>query len=385
MIPYGKQYLDQNDIDSVVEVLKSDFLTQGSAVPEFENNISHYCSSRYSTAFNSATSALHSACLALGLKEGDYLWTSPNTFVASANCAIYCGAKIDFVDIDLDTYNMSVIKLEEKLIKAKKTNTLPKIIIPVHFAGQSCNMKRIHELSKLFGFSIIEDASHAIGSKYLNQPVGGCLYSDITVFSFHPVKIITTGEGGIATTNSSRLNDKMKMIRAHGITRDARLFKNKINEPWYYEQQTIGFNYRMTDFQAALGSSQLLKLDNFVRERYARKKIYDDALLSLPIFLPTQDEDCYSSLHLYPIRLNNMETKKSRGEVFNYLRNKGIGVNVHYIPLHIQPFFKKFGFRENDFQNAVEYYKNTISLPIYPKLSLESQKKVILSLEESLS
>lgn len=385
MIPYGKQYLDQNDIDSVVEVLKSDFLTQGSAVPEFENNISHYCSSRYSTAFNSATSALHSACLALGLKEGDYLWTSPNTFVASANCAIYCGAKIDFVDIDLDTYNMSVIKLEEKLIKAKKTNTLPKIIIPVHFAGQSCNMKRIHELSKLFGFSIIEDASHAIGSKYLNQPVGGCLYSDITVFSFHPVKIITTGEGGIATTNSSRLNDKMKMIRAHGITRDARLFKNKINEPWYYEQQTIGFNYRMTDFQAALGSSQLLKLDNFVRERYARKKIYDDALLSLPIFLPTQDEDCYSSLHLYPIRLNNMETKKSRGEVFNYLRNKGIGVNVHYIPLHIQPFFKKFGFRENDFQNAVEYYKNTISLPIYPKLSLESQKQVILSLEESLS
>jgi len=385
VIPYGKQYLDQNDIDSVVEVLKSDFLTQGSAVPEFENNISHYCSSRYSTAFNSATSALHSACLALGLKEGDYLWTSPNTFVASANCAIYCGAKIDFVDIDLDTYNMSVIKLEEKLIKAKKTNTLPKIIIPVHFAGQSCNMKRIHELSKLFGFSIIEDASHAIGSKYLNQPVGGCLYSDITVFSFHPVKIITTGEGGIATTNSSRLNDKMKMIRAHGITRDARLFKNKINEPWYYEQQTIGFNYRMTDFQAALGSSQLLKLDNFVRERYARKKIYDDALLSLPIFLPTQDEDCYSSLHLYPIRLNNMETKKSRGEVFNYLRNKGIGVNVHYIPLHIQPFFKKFGFRENDFQNAVEYYKNTISLPIYPKLSLESQKKVILSLEESLS
>ena len=385
MIPYGKQYLDQNDIDSVVEVLKSDFLTQGSAVPEFENNISHYCSSRYSTAFNSATSALHSACLALGLKEGDYLWTSPNTFVASANCAIYCGAKIDFVDIDLDTYNMSVIKLEEKLIKAKKTNTLPKIIIPVHFAGQSCNMKRIHELSKLFGFSIIEDASHAIGSKYLNQPVGGCLYSDITVFSFHPVKIITTGEGGIATTNSSRLNDKMKMIRAHGITRDARLFKNKINEPWYYEQQTIGFNYRMTDFQAALGSSQLLKLDNFVRERHARKKIYDDALLSLPIFLPTQDEDCYSSLHLYPIRLNNMETKKSRGEVFNYLRNKGIGVNVHYIPLHIQPFFKKFGFRENDFQNAVEYYKNTISLPIYPKLSLESQKKVILSLEESLS
>jgi len=385
VIPYGKQYLDQNDIDSVVEVLKSDFLTQGSAVPEFENNISHYCSSRYSTAFNSATSALHSACLALGLKEGDYLWTSPNTFVASANCAIYCGAKIDFVDIDLDTYNMSVIKLEEKLIKAKKTNTLPKIIIPVHFAGQSCNMKRIHELSKLFGFSIIEDASHAIGSKYLNQPVGGCLYSDITVFSFHPVKIITTGEGGIATTNSSRLNDKMKMIRAHGITRDARLFKNKINEPWYYEQQTIGFNYRMTDFQAALGSSQLLKLDNFVRERHARKKIYDDALLSLPIFLPTQDEDCYSSLHLYPIRLNNMETKKSRGEVFNYLRNKGIGVNVHYIPLHIQPFFKKFGFRENDFQNAVEYYKNTISLPIYPKLSLESQKKVILSLEESLS
>jgi len=385
VIPYGKQYLDQNDIDSVVEVLKSDFLTQGSAVPEFENNISHYCSSRYSTAFNSATSALHSACLALGLKEGDYLWTSPNTFVASANCAIYCGAKIDFVDIDLDTYNMSVIKLEEKLIKAKKTNTLPKIIIPVHFAGQSCNMKRIHELSKLFGFSIIEDASHAIGSKYLNQPVGGCLYSDITVFSFHPVKIITTGEGGIATTNSSRLNDKMKMIRAHGITRDARLFKNKINEPWYYEQQTIGFNYRMTDFQAALGSSQLLKLDNFVRERYARKKIYDDALLSLPIFLPTQDEDCYSSLHLYPIRLNNMETRKSRGEVFNYLRNKGIGVNVHYIPLHIQPFFKKFGFRENDFQNAVEYYKNTISLPIYPKLSLESQKKVILSLEESLS
>jgi len=246
-------------------------------------------------------------------------------------------------------------------------------------------MKRIHELSKLFGFSIIEDASHAIGSKYLNQPVGGCLYSDITVFSFHPVKIITTGEGGIATTNSSRLNDKMKMIRAHGITRDARLFKNKINEPWYYEQQTIGFNYRMTDFQAALGSSQLLKLDNFVRERHARKKIYDDGLLSLPIFLPTQDEDCYSSLHLYPIRLNNMETKKSRGEVFNYLRNKGIGVNVHYIPLHIQPFFKKFGFRENDFQNAVEYYKNTISLPIYPKLSLESQKQVILSLEESLS
>ena len=384
MIPYGKQYLDQNDIDSVIEVLRSDFLTQGPSVPAFEKEISNYCCSEHSLAFNSATSALHSACLALGLKYGDYLWTSPNTFVASANCAIYCGAKVDFVDIDLDTYNISVTKLEEKLIEAKKANTLPKIIIPVHFAGQSCDMKRIYELSKLYGFSIIEDASHAIGSKYLNKPVGNCSYSDITVFSFHPVKIITTGEGGVATTNSPKLYEKMKMIRTHGITRDPKLLSRRSNEPWYYEQQTIGFNYRMTDFQAALGSSQLLKLDKFVKERHKKKKIYDDALSSLPIFLPFQSQDCYSSLHLYPIRLNSNETKKSRKDVFLYLKSKEIGVNVHYIPLHTQPFFRKFGFKRNDFQNSVDYYESAISLPLYPKLSSISQKRVINALKDIL-
>jgi UDP-4-amino-4,6-dideoxy-N-acetyl-beta-L-altrosamine transaminase len=374
VIPYGRQSIDQSDIDAVVKVLESDFLTQGEQTPIFEEEVAKYCNAEYGVAVNSATSALHIACLALDLKKDDWLWTSPNSFVASANCGVYCNAKIDFVDINLKTYNMSAEILEKKLIQAKIEKKLPKIVIPVHFAGQSCNMSKIYQLSRKYGFNIIEDASHAIGAKYLGRPVGGCQYSDITVFSFHPVKIITTAEGGVATTNDKKLLGRMQLFRSHGVTRDPGLMTKKSEGEWYYQQVCLGFNYRMTELQSALGISQIKKLDKFVAERHLLRDRYDRLLENLSLIRPYQHPDSYSSLHLYPIQLQVNNIKKRRVEIFNTLRGLGIGVNVHYIPIYSQPYYSKFNFKKEDFPNNEEYYKCTISLPIFQGLSFEKQK-----------
>ena len=385
MIPYGKQDINSADIDAVVDVLKSDYLTQGPQVPLFEQSISAYCGSNYSVAVNSATSALHISCLALGLGKDDWLWTSPNSFVASANCGLYCGAKVDFIDIDPITYNLSVEELEKKLIKAKKEGKLPKIIIPVHFAGQSCDMSKIKSLSKEFGFSIIEDASHAIGSKYLGKFVGGCQYSDITVFSFHPVKIITTAEGGLATTNCKNLAQKLRLYHSHGITRDQDLLNEKLIGPWYYEQISLGFNYRMTELQAALGISQLQRVDGFVSKRHVLKKRYDLLLEDLPLILPYQSKDCYSSLHLYPVQIDiAKKVAKSRKQIFIELRENNVGVNVHYIPIHMQPYFQNLGFKKGDFPNSEVYYQSTLTLPMFSSMTSEQQDEVVTVLNKIL-
>ena len=377
MISYGKQNINQDDIDAVVGVLKSDFLTQGPQTPLFEKTLVDYCGVNYGVAVNSATSALHIACLALGLGGGDWLWTSPNSFVASANCGLYCDAKIDFVDIDPKTHNLSVTELERKLIQAKQENKLPKVVIPVHFAGQSCNMKKIHFLSQEYGFKIIEDASHAIGGKYLEKSIGGCQYSDITVFSFHPVKIITTAEGGLATTNSKELAEKMRLFRSHGITRDKSLMTRDPDGDWYYQQVGLGFNYRMTELQAALGISQMQRLDEFVAKRHILQERYDLLLSDLPIIKPYQDKDNYSALHLYPIQIDLNKVSKNREQIFNVLRENGIGVNVHYIPIHTQPYYLQFGFREGDFPNSESYYNRTISIPLFHTMTAEQQDEVL--------
>ena len=384
MIPYGKQDINQTDIDSVVNVLQSDFLTQGPQVPLFEKTVSSYCNSDYGVAVNSATSALHIACLALDLKKGDWLWTSPNSFVASANCGLYCGAKVDFVDINLKTYNLSVELLEKKLIKAKQENKLPKIVIPVHFSGQSSNMKEIHTLSQEYGFKIIEDASHSIGGKYLEKPIGGCQYSDITVFSFHPVKIITTAEGGLATTNSKELVEKMRLFRNHGITRDKSLMQGVTDGDWYYQQVDLGFNYRMTEIQAALGISQMERLDEFVSKRHILQKRYDLILSDLPIIKPYQDKDSYSALHIYPIQIDLNIVRKNREQIFDLLRQNGVGVNVHYIPIHTQPYYLQFGFIEGDFTNSESYYSRAISIPLFHNMAFEQQDKVVDILRKAL-
>lgn len=381
MIPYGKQDIDQADIDSVTNVLQSDFLTQGPQTPLFEKTVSEYCGSNYAVAVNSATSALHIACLALGLGEGDYLWTTPNTFVASANCGLYCGSKIDFVDIDPLTYNLSSEELEKKLIQAKKNRRLPKIVVPVHFSGQSCEMKKIHELSKQYGFFIIEDASHAIGGKYLDKPIGGCQYSDITIFSFHPVKIITTAEGGMATTNNKKLFQKMQLFRSHGITRDQALMPKKADGVWYYQQIDLGFNYRMTELQAALGVSQMNRLDEFIAKRHILQERYDQLLKDLPIIIPYQSNSSYSALHLYPIQIDLKKIKIDRKQVFDALRESGVGVNIHYIPVHTQPYYLEMGFRNGDFPVAESYYSQAISLPLFSQLSFNDQDKIISTLK----
>lgn len=377
MIPYGRQHITQADLDAVVDVLQSDFLTQGPKVPEFEYAVATYCGAKHAVAVNSATSALHIACLALGLSKGDYLWTSPNTFVASANCALYCGASVDFVDIDPRTYNMSVTALEEKLISAEKQDKLPKVIVPVHFAGQSCEMAAIKNLAEKYGFSILEDASHAIGGKYQNEPVGNCRFSDITVFSFHPVKIITTGEGGMALTNNSELAECMARLRTHGITRDTELMTEESHGPWYYQQVELGFNYRMTDIQAALGISQLEKLHGFIARRRELAQRYDQLLRNLPVITPWQEPDQLSAWHLYVIRLKLDKIRQSHEQVFVALREKGVGVNLHYIPVYRQPYYEQMGFSAGYCPHAEQYYSEAISIPLYPGLTEAQQLHII--------
>lgn len=384
MIPYGRQDISQSDIDAVVNVLQSDFLTQGPMVPAFESKVASYCEAQYAVAVNSATSALHIACLALGLGPGDWLWTSPITFVASANCGLYCGAKVDFVDIDPQTYNMSVSALKEKLISASKNGKLPKIVIPVHLSGQSCDMEAIYALSKKYDFNVIEDASHAIGATYRGRSVGSCRYSDITIFSFHPVKIITTAEGGMAVTNNSDLAKRMELFRSHGITRDTAAMTHASDGPWYYEQIDLGFNYRMTELQAALGISQMDRLPQFVSRRRELAARYDHLLSGLPILLPWQSQGAKSAFHLYIIRLKLSEINKAHLEVFNALRDKGIGVNLHYIPVYKHPFYKSMGFQSSDWVHSENYYSNAISIPMYHGLTNEMQDRVVAAIRESI-
>lgn len=383
-IPYGKQNINQADIDAVVQVLQSDFLTQGPQVPLFEKLVAEHVGAKYAFAMNSATSALHVACLALGLKQGDVLWTSPITFVASANCALYCGADIDFVDIDPQTYNMSVDALHVKLEAAKQQNKLPKIVVPVHLCGQSCDMERIHALSQEYGFSIIEDASHAIGGKYQGNYIGGNQYADITIFSFHPVKIITTAEGGMALTNNQELAKQIDLLRSHGVTRNPDFMTKPSEGPWYYQQVELGYNYRMTELQAALGVTQLARLDSFVAQRHEIAKKYNEILKDLPIILPYQLPETYSGLHLYVIRLELDKLTKGRKQIFEALREKGIGVNVHYIPVHNQPYYQQLGFKQGDFPQAEAYYDAAISLPMFPDLTDEQIQYIYQTLHEVL-
>jgi UDP-4-amino-4,6-dideoxy-N-acetyl-beta-L-altrosamine transaminase len=381
-IPYGRQDIDESDIAAVVAVLRSDFLTQGPAVQNFEAAIATYCKVNHAVAANSATSALHIACLALGVGPGHIVWTTPITFVASANCALYCGASIDFVDIDPLTYNISVERLSEKLAAAKKSNALPSVVIPVHLCGQPCDMAGIHALSEEYGFRVIEDASHAIGGKYRGEPVGNCRYSDITVFSFHPVKIITTGEGGMATTKDPELAKRMRLFASHGITRDASEMTCEPDGPWYYQQIDLGFNYRMTDIQAALGISQMARLDEFVLRRHSIAARYDELLTESNVVTPLQHPDIYSSFHLYVVRLLPGMTSALRRHVFEAMRAVGIGVNIHYIPVHMQPYYKKLGFKAGDFPVAELYYKCAISLPVFPALTESHQKNVVVTLRK---
>lgn len=385
MIPYGRQEITQQDIDAVVDVLNSDFLTQGPQVPLFEKAIMSAVNAEYAVAVNSATSALHIACLALGVGKGDVVWTSPITFVASANCVLFCGAEVDFVDIDAKTYNLSAEKLKQKLLHAKQNNLpLPKVVIPVHLCGQPCEMDKLHALSVEYGFAIIEDASHAIGGMYKSNPIGSCEYSDITIFSFHPVKIVTTAEGGVATTNNIALAQKMDLLRSHGITRDERFMTEPSHGGWYYQQLDLGFNYRMTEMQAALGVSQMSRLHDFVTKRNDLAERYDDLLKNLPIITPFQINDSYSGRHLYVIRLKLNELSLSHKEVFDKLRKNGLGVNLHYIPVHFQPYYQNLGFKQGQFPFAESYYRDAISIPLFHAMTVEQQDEVVSVLYDVL-
>lgn len=377
IIPYGRQTISDADIQAVADVLRSDFLTQGPVVPAFEDAVAKYCGANHGIAVNSATSALHIACLALKVGPGDLVWTTPITFVASANCARYCGADVDFVDIDPRTYNMSVARLEEKLAHAETIGKLPKVVIPVHLCGQPCEMEAIYALSKKYGFRVIEDASHAIGGRYKGEPIGNCRYSDITVFSFHPVKIITTGEGGMAITNDPLLAAHMARLRSHGITRDAAEMTHAPDGPWYYQQIELGFNYRLTDIQAALGLSQMQRLNEFVATRHELAKNYNELFKKSRVTTPWQHPDSYSGLHLYVVRLKLDEINASHTEVFERLRVAGVGVNLHYIPVYRQPYYASQGFNPNDFPAAERYYEEAISLPMYPGLTKEQQTEIV--------
>jgi UDP-4-amino-4,6-dideoxy-N-acetyl-beta-L-altrosamine transaminase len=384
MIPYGRQNISQSDIDAVIEVLRSDFLTQGSKVPAFEDAIAHYCGVSNAISVNSATSALHLACLALGVGSGDLVWTAPISFVASANCARYCGAMVDFIDIDMRTYNLSTDRLAEKLAQAQKAGKLPKVVIPVHLCGQPCDMAGIHALSKRYGFKVIEDASHAIGSRYRGEPVGNCRYSDATVFSFHPVKVITTGEGGMVVTNDPDTAKQIRLLRSHGITRDPAQMMRDSPDPWYYEQHALGFNYRMSDIQAALGLSQMNRLDDFVSERRAIARLYDELLLDFEVVTPWQHPDSYSAFHLYVIRLKLQRGRNYHRHVLTEMRKRKIGVNLHYIPIYLQPYYQSLGFNSIEFPEANAYYSEALSLPIFPGLAVETQRQVINTLWQVL-
>ena len=384
MIPYGRQEISEEDIKEVERILRSDFLTQGPTVPKFEKTVANYCGTLHAVAVNSATSALHIACLALDLGPGDLLWTSPNSFVASANCGRYCGADVDFVDIDPKTYNMSVDELSEKLNKAEKFGRLPKIVVPVHFAGQPCEMIKIHKLSKKYGFKIIEDASHAIGASYGRNKVGSCKHSDITIFSFHPVKIITTAEGGIALTNNKNIAEKMSRLRTHGITNDKKKFsKINKNEIWNYQQIELGFNYRMNDIQAALGLSQMSRLHKYVKRRQEIAKYYDCKLSNLSLITPYQAPNVYSSYHLYPILIKFNSGFGPQMQVYKKLRKNDILVNLHYIPVHRHPYYEKLGFKKGDFPNAEQLHKEIISIPIYPQIKDAQLDHVISTLKKT--
>jgi UDP-4-amino-4,6-dideoxy-N-acetyl-beta-L-altrosamine transaminase len=384
MIPYGHQDISQADIDAVCAVLRSDWITQGPAIERFERKVAEYCGARYAVAVSNGTTALHLACCVLGVRSGTSVWTSPNTFVASANCARYCGAEVDFVDIDQRTYNMSAEALERKLENAQRGGQLPTVVIPVHFSGQPCDMLDIRRLSNKFDFKIIEDASHAMGARFSGDPVGGCRYSELTVFSFHPVKIMTTGEGGVVTTNDETLYRKLLLLRSHGTTRDSSQLVSNNEGPWYYEQVELGYNYRMTDIQAALGASQLERLDHFVARRHELARVYDEGLKSLPLVLPWQDPRSYSSYHLYVVRLQLDRIRLTRREVFDALRRKGIGVAVHYIPVHTQPYYRKLGFRSGSFPVAERYYSETLTLPMYSSLRAADQAHVVLTMKQLL-
>ena len=382
MIPYGKQSITQSDVDAVVATLNSDFLTQGPMVPRFEDSIKEACGVGEAVAANSATSALHLACMALGVDADSTVWTSPISFVASANCARYCGASVDFVDIDPETFNMCPTALEKKLNKADSQGKLPSVVIPVHMGGQAPEMSQIHALSEKFGFAIIEDASHSIGAGYRDEPVGNCRYSEVTVFSFHPVKIITTAEGGVATTRSSSLADRMRLLRSHGVTRDQVLMDRESHGPWYYQQIELGWNYRMTEIQAALGVSQMNRLSDFIRRRREIAKRYDELIDDPAIALPRQLKTTRSSFHLYIIQLMSAHLEKTHKQIFLELRERGIGVNLHYIPIHLQPYYANLGFSAGDFPNAEAYYDRAISIPVFQDMSDEQQDQVVAVLSE---
>lgn len=386
MIPYGRQDITEADIDAVAEILRGDFLTQGPALPRFECVVADYCGAQHGVAVNSATSALHIACLALELGPGDWLWTSPNTFVASANAALYCGAKVDFVDIDSRTYNLCPQRLELKLQQAEKLGTLPKVLMPVHFAGQPCDMPKIKALSGKYGFRIVEDASHAIGASYQGIKVGSCSHSDITVFSFHPVKIITTGEGGMAMTNEETLAGRLRCLRTHGITNNKDLMQPRPDdEIWNYQQIELGYNYRMTDIQAALGLSQIARLDSYVSRRHEIAERYDEDFRSLPITTPYQASRTHSCYHLYPIRVNEAQSGKTQRTVYDALLRNHVGANLHYIPVHRHPYYEKLGFKVGDFPESEQFHREVISLPMYPTLSSNQQKHVISALASMFS
>jgi UDP-4-amino-4,6-dideoxy-N-acetyl-beta-L-altrosamine transaminase len=382
MIPYGRQHISEADIEAVVGVLRSDFLTQGPAVPAFERAVCELTGATYGVAVNSATSALHIACMALGLGPGDRLWTVPITFLASANCARYCGADVDFVDIDPVTRNICIEALEQKLELAKRQDSLPKILVPVHFTGRPCNMAHIRELSKRYGFFVIEDASHAVGSIYQGSPIGSGRYSDITVFSFHPVKIVTSAEGGMAMTNDAELAHRMQLLRSHGMERDPSRFLDSAEGSWIYDMQSLGFNYRLTDVHATLGLSQLHRLDEFIVRREALVARYDALLSSLPVTCPAPLEDMRSAWHLYVVEL---QTNRARAGVFEAMRKAGVGVAVHYIPVHLQPYYRDLGFRSGDYPQSERYYAKALTLPLYPDLSDAQQETVVRALGEALA